>query len=60
MPVADRTRCEAHLDACPNRVTYVEQMRQTIDTLGRLSEESLSEDARGRLIDAFRGWAGAL
>ncbi len=32
-------------------------MRQTIDTLGELSEESLSDEARERLTVAFRGWA---
>jgi anti-sigma factor (TIGR02949 family) len=59
MPASDRARFEAHLDACPWCWTYLEQMRETIDVLGQLSEESLSEEARDQLLQAFRGWAAA-
>lgn len=57
MPAGDRARFEAHLDECPYCVTYLEQIRETIDTLGRLDEESLNPEARDRLLRAFRGWA---
>ena len=33
-----------------------EQMRQTIRTLGRIPEESLSDDARETPLEAFRSW----
>ena len=59
MPPGDRARFESHLDACPYCVTYLEQMRATVDALGELSEESLSEEARDQLLQAFRGWATA-
>lgn len=59
MPASDRARFAAHLDACPCCVTYLEQLRQTIDALGELREESLSEETRGQLLQAFRGWAEA-
>jgi hypothetical protein len=36
---------------------YLEQFRQTIRVLGRLPEESLSTEARGALLEAFRGWS---
>jgi anti-sigma factor RsiW len=53
---ADRARFEAHLAACDACRTYLAQFQQTIRTLGRLPEESLSEAARAALLDAFKGW----
>jgi len=57
LPADDRARFEAHLEECPYCVNYLEQMREMIDTLGELSEESLSPRAREQLLNAFRGWA---
>jgi anti-sigma factor RsiW len=57
MAAQDRARFEEHLGTCPYCVTYLEQMRETIDSLGELSEESLDPDARDELLEAFRGWA---
>ena len=56
MAAEDRVRFEAHLAECPYCVDYLEQMRETIATLGSLGEESLSPEARDRLLHAFRGW----
>ena len=53
---ADRVRFEAHIADCEYCETYLEQMRQTIRTLGRIPEESLSDDARETLLEAFRSW----
>ena len=53
----DRTRFEAHIADCEYCVTYLEQMRQTIRTLGRIPEESLSDDAREELLAAFGSWS---
>jgi anti-sigma factor RsiW len=53
---ADRLRFDAHLGTCPGCTAYVEQMRTTIRVLGKLSEESLSEDARRDLLATFRTW----
>ena len=36
--------------------TYLEQMRLTIHTLGKLSEESIPEDVRAELLEVFRTW----
>ena len=52
----DRARFEAHLADCDACRAYLDQFRQTIRVLGRLPEESLSDDARERLLAAFRGW----
>ena len=53
----DRTRFEAHIADCEYCATHLEQMRQTIRTLGRIPEESLSDDAREELLAAFRSWS---
>jgi anti-sigma factor RsiW len=55
----DRERFEAHLDDCSYCLNYLEQMRETIATLGALSEDSLSAATRERLLEAFRDWRGA-
>jgi len=56
LPPAQRIRFEEHLIACPGCQTYLEQMRQTIDVLGRVTEESLEPAARDQLLDLFRNW----
>ena len=56
MPAEDRGRFEEHLEACPWCVNYLEQMRQTVRALGRLPEDSISQEAREDLLEAFRGW----
>ncbi len=52
----DRARFEAHLQVCPGCVTYVEQIRQTIGLLGRLTEDDLPPQTRKGLLEAFRNW----
>jgi anti-sigma factor RsiW len=56
MPSHDRERFDQHLTECPYCVNYVDQMRETIDTLGDLREESIPPDTREELLEAFRGW----
>jgi anti-sigma factor RsiW len=56
LSATDRARFEVHIADCRYCATYLEQMRQTIRTLGRIPEESLSEQARRELLDAFRTW----
>ena len=52
----DRRRLEEHLEVCPYCAEYVAQMRQTIDALGEISEESIAPQTRYELLAAFRGW----
>jgi anti-sigma factor RsiW len=59
LAATDRTRFDAHLAECPYCVNYLDQMRDTIAALGELTEESISHEARGELLAAFRGWHGA-
>ncbi|HWM09341.1 MAG TPA: zf-HC2 domain-containing protein [Solirubrobacteraceae bacterium] len=56
MASANRLRFEAHLAECPYCVSYLEQMRGTIETLGELTEDSIGPEARGELLEAFRSW----
>jgi anti-sigma factor RsiW len=56
LPPEERARFDVHLAECDGCATYLEQMRQTIRALGRVPEESLSGEARDRLLEAFRDW----
>jgi predicted anti-sigma-YlaC factor YlaD len=56
MAQTDRLRFEAHLGECPYCVNYLDQMRETIVALGELTEDSITPEARGELLEAFRGW----
>jgi anti-sigma factor RsiW len=51
-----RARFEEHLGECPPCVTYLEQMRMTIDAVGRIPAESLSPETERELLEAFRNW----
>lgn len=54
LSATDRMRFEAHLAQCDACRTYLDQFRQTIRSLGRLPEESLSAQAKAALLAAFR------
>jgi anti-sigma factor RsiW len=56
LPADDHDRFEEHFETCPRCQTHLEQMRQTIRTLGRLPVETISPEARAQLLAAFRGW----
>jgi anti-sigma factor RsiW len=53
----DRRRFEAHIAGCDGCTAYLEQMRLTIDALGRVPESSISPAAREELTRAFRDWS---
>jgi anti-sigma factor RsiW len=59
LPEVDRRRFEAHLEECPYCVNYVEQMRETVSSLGELSMDSIGPERRREIIEAFRDWRGA-
>ena len=52
----DRMRFEEHLMTCPSCQAHLDQMKMTIDTVGRLSAEELPPHAERDLLDAFREW----
>jgi anti-sigma factor RsiW len=56
LPPSERRRFEQHVVGCEGCVNYLEQMRETIRLVGRLSEDSIPGPARERLLRAFRDW----
>jgi hypothetical protein len=52
----DRARFERHIGECEYCNRYLDQMRITIRTLGRLPVETIPPAAREELLDAFRDW----
>lgn len=54
LPPAERVRFDEHLSTCPFCTTYLDQMRETIRTLGHLPEEEISPEALEVLLQAFR------
>ncbi len=51
-----RLRLERHVAVCPPCRAFLMQMRETLRVSGKLSEESLSPDARESVLAAFRDW----
>jgi anti-sigma factor RsiW len=45
---------EEHLRVCPGCDRYVDQIRETVSTLGSITSDSLSPQAQSDLLDAFR------
>jgi predicted anti-sigma-YlaC factor YlaD len=56
---ADRERVEEHLVFCDGCSTYLDQMRQTIATAGRLEPEDIPPALQEKLLVAFREWTPA-
>jgi len=54
LDIATQAELEAHLALCQPCAEYLRQMRITLDAVGSVSLESLSERARADLIHAFR------
>lgn len=52
----ETTLFEQHLNLCDGCVWYLEQMRATIATAGRLREEDIPVETRDRLLATFRDW----
>lgn len=53
---AERERFELHLRSCNGCTNYLQQMRQTIHTLGKLTEETLAPQTRQDLLQIFKNW----
>jgi anti-sigma factor RsiW len=47
---------EQHLNYCDGCESYVQQMRITIETVGRTAEDDVPPEMRERLLLAFRDW----
>jgi hypothetical protein len=47
---------EQHLNFCDGCIVYVEQVRATVATVGRVREEDVPPETRDKLLTAFREW----
>ena len=52
----ERRRFKKHINECFWCARYVEQMRVTIETVGRLEEDAISPEAKTVLLHEFRNW----
>jgi anti-sigma factor RsiW len=59
LPIEMRSRFDQHLSVCHPCAIYLDQMRQTIATLGRLPEESIPQPVMDTLLQHFRTWPKA-
>jgi anti-sigma factor RsiW len=59
LPIEMRSRFDQHLSVCHPCAIYLDQMRQTIATLGRLPEESIPQSVMDTLLQHFRTWPKA-
>ena len=55
LPPDEAAVFEAHLELCDGCRSYLEQMRITIATVGRIEESDVPPEMRDTLLAAFRG-----
>jgi predicted anti-sigma-YlaC factor YlaD len=53
---AEHALFEGHVATCEGCRNYLEQMRLTLDVLGRLEPEDVDPAAEEALLGAFRDW----
>ncbi|GAC1658806.1 MAG: zf-HC2 domain-containing protein [Candidatus Dormibacteraceae bacterium] len=56
LPVAERTRLEAHLAGCRGCTAFLEQVRTTLRVVRGLAAEPLPPAMEAELLVAFRDW----
>jgi Putative zinc-finger len=56
LPSDAATLFEQHVNFCDGCDWYLDQMRTTIDTVGRITEEDVPPDTREKLLAVFREW----
>ena len=56
LDVGETSLFEQHLNFCDGCVTYVDQLRMTIDVVGHVEEEDVPPETREQLLTAFRDW----
>ena len=59
MSPTEKARFEKHLEKCDWCKIYLDQMRLTIRTLGKLTEDSVPPQAKEDLLQVFRDWKRA-
>ncbi len=56
LPTDETALFEQHLNFCEGCVWYVDQIRTTITSVGRIREEDVPPETREALMTAFREW----
>lgn len=56
LPPAEQQRLEEHLAQCEACGMYLDQMRDTLRLLGRITVDDVSPQAERELRAAFRAW----
>jgi anti-sigma factor RsiW len=56
LPADDASPFEQHINFCEGCDWYLDQMRTTISTVGRITEEEVPPETRDKLLTAFREW----
>jgi anti-sigma factor RsiW len=56
LPAEEASVFEQHLNFCDGCVVYVDQVRTTIDAVGKLSAEDVPADTKSKLMTAFHDW----
>jgi len=56
LPRAERKRFERHLAGCPNCTAYLEQIRTTVATIGRLTPDDFSPEVSQEFTELYRAW----
>ena len=56
LPPEEASLFEQHVNFCDGCDWYLEQMRATIASVGRITEEDVPVETRDKLLSAFREW----
>ena len=56
LPRAERKRFERHLAGCPHCTAYLEQIRLTVATIGRLTPDDFSPEVSQKFTELYRAW----
>jgi anti-sigma factor RsiW len=59
LPARRRRLLEEHLKGCDGCDAYLEQMRRTIETTGRLRAEDIPPELEERLLGVYEAWKSA-
>lgn len=52
----EAARLERHLAGCPHCSEYLDQIRATVDALGRIEPDDLPDEAVDDLVALYRRW----
>ena len=59
LPADQAALFEQHLNFCEGCVWYLDEIRSTIATVGRITEEDVPPETKEKLLTAFRDWKRA-